>query len=218
MTNKYELEVTEVSFDETGKATNSGWVKCYLTNPETGEFTKADMEYVMEGFSLPSGAYLDAPVFDEIPQDKALVRVVIDTDSKHSEWALIDDFRGRTVYNKTTKEEFEVKEIGSLSNEFTLKKPKSVFDIFDEEVGDWVEDTQAKLESQIDLLERKKQALISEVERLILPLDKAEKLGIITEDEADRLEIYETYLVALSRVIIDGSITDENILFPIKPF
>ena len=82
--NKYELEVAEVSFDETGKALNSGWVKCYLTNPETGEFTKTDMEYVMVGFSLPSGAYLDAPTFEEIPQGKALVRVLIDVDSKIS--------------------------------------------------------------------------------------------------------------------------------------
>ncbi|MFW3412293.1 hypothetical protein ACN9J3_06125 [Aliarcobacter butzleri] len=78
-----------------------------------------------------------------------------------TKWEYIEDNRGKTIYEKATKEELKVNYLGKIKDDVTILKPEQ-FDIWDNILNKWVCDEKLKeeerkqnIQSQIDILEAK---------------------------------------------------------------
>lgn len=126
-------------------------------------------------------------------------------------WILIADHRGVKVYDTTTAQESDIKELGELPPGVTTIAPDVEFPKWNGKK--WVMDKAAKKESEIAAAEAKKQYLLSEAAEAIAPLQDAVDLGMATPEEEVLLKEWRTYRVMLSRV--DTSLAP-NITWPIK--
>ncbi|WP_118987088.1 tail fiber assembly protein [Photorhabdus sp. CRCIA-P01] len=152
---KYSLEHETVVLGKDGLAIQAGWIKVYHTNQITREFTNSDIEYVMLGVSLSAGAYLDAP---DLPNsdDMAVCR---SEDSKH--WEIVPDYRGKIIYNKQTRAQQEITELGELPEILTFKKPDTDYDRWNGK--EWVVDKDLLKSHQIAGAKRKQVELLRQV-------------------------------------------------------
>ena len=127
-------------------------------------------------------------------------------------WIMIPDHRDTKVYDITTAQESEIKELGELPDGVTTIAPDVDFPKWNGKK--WVTDKAAKKESDIAAAEAQKQYLIAEATAAIAPLQDAVDLEISTPEEISVLKEWKTYRVMLNRV--DTS-TAPDITWPIKP-
>ncbi|HDU8552872.1 TPA: tail fiber assembly protein [Morganella morganii] len=127
-------------------------------------------------------------------------------------WIMIPDHRSTKVYDITTAQESEIKELGELPDGVTTIAPDVDFPKWNGKK--WVTDKAAKKESDIAAAEAQKQYLIAEATAAIAPLQDAVDLEISTPEEISVLKEWKTYRVMLNRV--DTS-TAPDITWPIKP-
>lgn len=142
-----------VLWGEDGFASASGWAFAHCVDVETGEFICSQDVWVSVGTGLPAGAFLEQP--PQVEDGKAIVR-------QGGEWVLVDDLRGKTAYNKQTRQSTVIDSLGSLLSEFTLIAPKSLFDVWDEESGSWIKDAQAEQVQLTQQATSQRSALLSE--------------------------------------------------------
>ena len=124
-----------VVFGDDGFATESGWSYVHCINQSTGELLCSDHVWVVVGTGLPAGAFLNPP--PEPEDGKAIVR-------QGDGWVLVDDFRGKTAYNKQTKIPELISALGFPSYELTFSPPSSPFDVWSEVDECWIKDSQAE--------------------------------------------------------------------------
>lgn len=105
----------QVQFDTAGFAIGSGFVIAYTTD-SAGVFTGSEEQWISEGCGLAANAYLDPP--PKTKQGFAIVRT-------EKGWEYIADFRGKTFYDKTTKAEVTISELGEIPENLTALKPES---------------------------------------------------------------------------------------------
>lgn len=105
----------QVQFDTAGFAITSGFVIAYTTD-NAGIFTGSEEQWISEGCGLAANAYLDAP--PKTKQGFAIVRT-------EKGWDYVVDFRGKTFYDKTTKAEVTISELGEIPENLTALKPES---------------------------------------------------------------------------------------------
>lgn len=105
----------QVQFDTAGFALTSGFIIAYTTD-SAGVFTGSEEQWISEGCGLAANAYLDPP-----PEPKQGFAIV------HTEkgWDYVVDFRGKTFYDKTTKAEVTISELGEIPENLTALKPES---------------------------------------------------------------------------------------------
>ncbi|MCV3283466.1 tail fiber assembly protein [Aeromonas veronii] len=152
-----------ITFDKDGFAEASGWVDAYQCNPLTGEFLGIGESYVTKGAGLPAGAYIDTP--PAIQQDKVIVRI-----SRESGWQLLDDFRGQTAYEISSKTAVLITWIGPLPQELTLLEPGE----YDSWNGErWVFDQQLKDQLQMASAKEQQAKKIDEANQQIAILKPA---------------------------------------------
>ena len=102
-----------ITFDEQGFAEKSGFVTVFTTD-KNGYFLEQKQEFVSKGGSLANGSYLDkAPEH----KDGFVIQCV------ENKWKYIESHVGETVYNKETKESYEIKEYGPIPAEYTTLEP-----------------------------------------------------------------------------------------------
>lgn len=190
--NKYNLDIQNGKIGEDGLAEVAGWIKCYLSHPQTREYMGATMENVMFDVSLSSGAYLDEP---KLPQKE---RQAIRRNENGDAWELVDDFRGLTAFIIETKQPVTIDFIGSLPEKLTLLQPSSEFDKWNGE--SWVTDEQAIKEAQINSAKEQKADLSQEAESRIVQLERKIKLEMANEAEVGLLKSWEIYTVKLDDV------------------
>ncbi|WP_237386510.1 tail fiber assembly protein [Xenorhabdus sp. Sc-CR9] len=203
---KYTTNIKTAEFNERGFATSNGWVMVYRANTETGEYLCADMERTLIGVSLSAGAYLDKP---ELPESKDIA-VCRSRDGKS--WVHISDYRGKTVYHVSTREAKIIQQIGQLTPELTLLKPKTEFDVWNG--TKWVTDTAAQKAKKIELMEKQRTQLRQQAEENIRPLQYAIDIELATENEKQVLLAWKKYLVALNRLTISAT---TNVSWPEQP-
>lgn len=204
--NKYNLDIQNGKIGENGLAEVAGWVKCYLSHPQTREYMGATMENVMFDVSLQSGAYLDEPKLPK-KENQAIRRK-----ADGSAWEIVDDYRGLVAYHIQTKQPVNIDFIGSLPDKLTLLQPNSEFDKWNGE--SWVADEQAIKEAQINLVEKQKEELSKEAEARIVQLERKVRLELATDEDKALLTEWEIYTVKL------GDVNPElapDIEFPQKP-
>lgn len=128
----------QVQFDTEGFALTSGFIIAYTTD-SAGVFTGSEEQWISEGCGLAANAYLDPP--PKTKQGFAIVRT-------EKGWDYVVDFRGKTFYDKTTKAEVTISELGEIPENLTALKPES--DLCEWNGSAWVlnEEKQAELKAQ----------------------------------------------------------------------
>lgn len=204
--NKYNLDIQNGKIGENGLAEVAGWVKCYLSHPQTREYMGATMENVMFDVSLQAGAYLDEPKLPK-KENQAIRRK-----SDGSSWEIVDDYRGLVAYHTQTKQSVTIDFIGSLPETLTLLQPNSKFDKWNGE--SWVADEQAIKEAQINSAKKQKTELSQDAENRIVQLERKIKLEMANDAEVGLLKSWEIYTVKLNDVNPELA---PNIEWPQKP-
>ncbi|MGI8464580.1 tail fiber assembly protein [Pectobacterium punjabense] len=191
---KYSTQIKTAELNNNGLAVNAGWITVYHIHPETHEYQSASYEYLMIGVGIPADSYSDEPELP--PQGLALRR-----SDDGLRWEHVPDYRGQTVYNKETRQTQVVMLIGALSDDVTLSKPATVFDVWNG--NEWVTDKEAQQQALLQEAKKELTTRLSVANTQIGTLSDAVALGIATEEESTQLAAWQTYRVLLNRIDVN---------------
>ncbi|HIH4317892.1 TPA: tail fiber assembly protein [Morganella morganii] len=127
-------------------------------------------------------------------------------------WILIEDHRGVKVYDTTTAQESEIKELGELPPSVTTVAPDVEFPKWNGKK--WVTDKKVKKENDIAAAEAQKQFLIAEVHAETQMLQTKLSLKRIKPAELELLNAWLDYLDELEAI---DTATAPDIEWPQKP-
>ncbi len=186
----YTTDILNAQFDENGLAVIPGWVKIYRAHPYTREYIGAAMDNVPYGGSVVGDAYLDEPEIPLVP-NMAIVRA-----SDGKSWLHAPDYRGSVAYDKETKQQTEITELGELPDNLTLDAPKTPFDKWNGK--QWATDKAEQQAHEATVAESQKQSLLAEAEQAIAMLERKIRLGMATDEDKASLHEWEIFSVKLS--------------------
>lgn len=186
-------------------STKAGDITVYNYDVVTREYISDSNEYLAVGVGIPSHSCIDAP--GDSKSGFAICRTV-----DFLGWEYVADHRGTKVYDITTAQESEIKELGEIPDGVTTVALDVEFPKWNGKK--WVMDKTAKQESDIAAAEAQKQYLIAEVNAETQMLQTKLALGRIKEDEKARLNTWLDYLDLLEAVDIS---TAPDIEWPVKP-
>lgn len=202
----YTTDIQKAQFDENGLAVIPGWAKIYRAHPYTREYIGAAMDNVPYGGSVVGDAYLDEPEIPLVP-NMAIIR---SPDGKS--WLHTPDYRGSVAYDKETKQQAEITDLGELPDNLTLDAPKTPFDEWNGKK--WVTDKAEQQAHEVAVAESQKQSLLAEAEQVIAMLERKVRLGMATDEDKAKLSEWEIYSVKMSDVYTS---TAPDIDWPVKP-
>ncbi|MBC6555307.1 tail fiber assembly protein [Citrobacter braakii] len=149
-----------------------------------------------DGF-IPANTGLPAYSTDiEPPLAKDGFVAVFDFESE--KWSLVEDHRGKTVYDIHTGEAITVNQLGKLPDDVVSVAPEGHFVKWDGKK--WVHDTEAEKMAQITQATQQKESLLALAASKIAPLQDAVDLDIATEAEVELLLAWKKCRVLLNRV------------------
>ncbi len=202
---EYNTKIQYAKFDKNGLAITPGWAEVYCCHPLTREYTGKSQDEVPLGFSLKADVYLDKPV---IPAPG--FAVVRSEDGKH--WVHTEDHRGKTGYDKITKEKIQISMFGTLPENLTLREPLTPFDKWNGE--EWVTDESEKLKHEITIANSRKQSLLSEAEQMIVMLERKIRLGMATAEDRVKLTKWEIFSIEVTDTDTSAGIATTWPVFP----
>ncbi len=132
--------------------------------------------------------------------------------SDEASWHLVEDHRGKTVYDVASGDALFISELGPLPENVTWLSPEGEFQKWNGTA--WVKDAEAEKLFRIREAEETKNSLMQVASEHIAPLQDAVDLEIATEEETSLLEAWKKYRVLLNRV--DTS-TAPDIEWPTNP-
>ena len=121
-------------------------MKIYNYNKITGEFTSeltaqldplATQEKEENIYLIPANATAVAP--PELAENEVAV-------FDGEDWEIKADFRGQKVYNKETKQQEIISEIGEIDRKYTKITPTNNYQIWDKQQNNWVIDESKRVE------------------------------------------------------------------------
>ncbi|HAI7318257.1 TPA: hypothetical protein HJW14_003540 [Escherichia coli] len=169
-------------------------------------------EFIGEGDAyIPPHTGLPANSTDIAPPDIPAGFVAV-FNSDESSWHLVEDHRGKTVYDVASGDALFISELGPLPENVTWLSPEGEFQKWNGTA--WVKDTEAEKLFRIREAEEIKNNLMQVASEHIAPLQDAADLEIATEEEISLLEAWKKYRVLLNRV--DTS-TSQDIEWPALP-
>ena len=200
------MTTKEITLDENGFATESGFITVYSYNGETMEFISSSVEYLPFGVGVPGNSCIDAPVGK---RDGFAIRRNTDLTG----WEYVADHRGEIVYNTETGESKEITALGDYPENTTTIAPLTPYDKWDGEK--WVTDTEAQHNAAVDAAEAQRQSLIdaamASISLIQLKLQAGRKL---TQAETTRLNAVLDYIDAVTAT--DTS-TAPDVIWPELP-
>ncbi|EEV6177254.1 tail fiber assembly protein, partial [Escherichia coli] len=113
-------------------------------------------------------------------------------------WHLVEDHRGKTVYDVASGDALFISELGSLPENVTWLSPEGEFQKWNGTT--WVKDAEAEKVFRIREAEETKNSLMQVASEHISPLQDAVDLNIATEEETSLLVAWKKYRVLLNRV------------------
>ncbi len=137
---------------------------------------------------------------------------VVVFNSDEASWHLVEDHRGKTVYDVASGDALFISELGPLPENVTWLSPEGEFQKWNGTA--WVKDAEAEKLFRIREAEETKNSLMQVASEHIAPLQDAVDLEIATEEETSLLEAWKKYRVLLNRV--DTS-TAPDIEWPTNP-
>lgn len=186
--------------NDKGFAIEAGDVTIYNYD-EKGVFLRESVEYIPVGVGLPAMSTLVKPY---------------DTDPGFvprwtgSEWEVLEDHRGATVYSTSTKEAQTVENLGPIPAGTTLKVPTEYAEWVD---GEWVLDEEAYLEGELSKARAERDALVKAANQKILPWQTDLLLGDISDEDKASLTTWRAYIKALQAM----TFTSLPVTFPQQP-
>ena len=177
-------------------------VKIYNLLAGTNEFIGEGDAYIPPYTGLPANSTDFAP--PEIPDVFLAV-----FNSENESWNIVEDHRGKTVYDVASGDALFISEPGPLPENVTWLSPAGEYQKWDG--VSWVKDEEAEKLFRIREAEEKKARLIQEATDNIAILQDAVNLEIATNEENSQLDSWRKYRVLVSR--IDTS-TAPDIVWP----
>ncbi len=169
-------------------------------------------EFIGEGDAyIPPHTGLPANSTDIAPPDIPAGFVAV-FNSDEASWHLVEDHRGKTVYDVASGDALFISELGPLPENVTWLSPGGEFQKWNGTA--WVKDAEAEKLFRIREAEETKNSLMQVASEHIAPLQDAVDLEIATEEETLLLEAWKKYRVLLNRV--DTS-TAPDIEWPEEP-
>ncbi|WP_410743109.1 tail fiber assembly protein [Citrobacter freundii] len=176
----------------TFKMTNTNrTITIYNLSSATNEFIGKGDGYIPANTGLPAYSTDIAP-----PTTKDGFVAVFNFDS--GKWSLVEDHRGKVVYNIHTGESTTINQLGKLPDDVVSVAPEGHFVKWDGKK--WVHDADAEKIAQITQATQQKESLLALAASKIAPLQDAVDLDIATEAEAALLLAWKKYRVLLNRI------------------
>ena len=166
-------------------------ITIYNLSSSTNEFIGKGDGYIPANTGLPAYSTDIAP-----PAAKDGFVAVFDSES--GKWSLVEDHRGKIVYNIHTGENITINQLGKLPDDVVSVAPEGHFVKWDGEK--WVHDTDAEKTAQITPATQQKESLLAMAASKIAPLQDAVDLDIATEAEAALLLAWKKCRVLINRV------------------
>ena len=200
------MTTREITLDENGFATESGFITVYNYNGETREFISSSVEYLAVGVGIPAYSCLDAP--GTYKAGYAICR-----SADFNSWEYVPDHRGEIVFSTETGESKEITAPGDYPENTTTIAPLTPYDKWDGEK--WVTDTEEQHSAAVDAAEAQRQSLIdtamASISLIQLKLLAGRKL---TQAETTRLNAVLDYIDAVAAT--DTS-TAPDVIWPELP-
>nr|WP_315901994.1 tail fiber assembly protein [Photorhabdus kayaii] len=111
-------------------------------------------------------------------------------------WEIVPDHRGKIAYNKQTRAQLEIIELGELPEILTFKKPDTDYDRWDGK--EWMVDKELLKSHQIEEAKRKKAELLRQANETISLLQDSVDLEVATDSEKEALLEWRKYRVLLT--------------------
>ncbi len=178
-------------------------IRIYNFRSDTNEYIGSGDVYV------PAHTGLPAFCTDLIPPD-VNVNMVAVYDGK--QWTVVEDHRGKVMYNSDNGEEVHIEFLGKLPKHLVMKPTDNGFMKWDG--SKWVKDLEAEKNAAVASAKELKSELMSKAANIIQTLEDAQLMGIATQDELDSLTIWKEYRVLLLRVAVSSA---PEIVFPETP-
>lgn len=166
-------------------------ITIYNLSSATNEFIGKGDGYIPANTGLPAYSTDIAP-----PTTKDGFVAVFNFDS--GKWSLVEDHRGKVVYNIHTGESTTINQLGKLPDDVVSVAPEGHFVKWAGKK--WVHDADAEKIAQITQATQQKESLLALAASKIAPLQDAVDLDIATEAEAALLLAWKKYRVLLNRI------------------
>lgn len=171
-------------------------IKIYNLRADTNEFIGAGDAYIPAHTGLPAYCTDIEPM--EVPEGKVAV-----FNSSESIWSLVDDHRGKIVFDTVTGDEMTITELGPLPENTTSIAPDGQYQKWNGKA--WVHDAGAEKIALIAQATQQKESLLALAASKIAPLQDAVDLGIATEEESALLIEWKKYRVLINRINPDDA-------------
>ncbi|WP_439413081.1 tail fiber assembly protein [Enterobacter ludwigii] len=156
------------------------------------------LEFIGAGDAyIPAHTGLPAYSTDIEPPSAPAGSVAVFSDAD-STWSLIEDHRGKTVFDTETGNAVFISELGSLPENTTSLSPDGQYMKWDG--SKWVKDDAAERAATVADAQNTKSSLMQEASSTIALLQDAVDLDMATDDDIQSLTEWKTYRVLLSRV------------------
>ncbi|MCH4655008.1 tail fiber assembly protein [Escherichia coli] len=166
-------------------------ITIYNLSSATNEFIGKGDGFIPANTGLPAYSTNIAP-----PSAKAGFVAVFNFESE--KWSLVEDHRGKIVYDIQTGKATTIDQLGKLPDDVVSVSPEGHFVKWDG--AKWVHDTDAENEHLLMLAEQEKINLLAVATSAIAPLQDAVDLDMATEVETALLLEWKKYRVLLNRV------------------
>lgn len=166
-------------------------ITIYNLSSATNEFIGKGDGFIPANTGLPAYSTNIAP-----PSAKAGFVAVFNFESE--KWSLVEDHRGKIVYDIQTGKATTIGQLGKLPDDVVSVAPEGHFVKWDG--AKWVHDTDAENEHLLMLAEQEKINLLAVATSAIAPLQDAVDLDMATEVETALLLEWKKYRVLLNRV------------------
>lgn len=166
-------------------------IKIYNLLAGTNEFIGEGDAYIPPYTGLPANSTDIAP--PDIPAGFVAV-----FNSENKSWSLVEDHRGKTVYDVESGDALFISELGPLPENVTWLSPDGEYQKWDG--TSWEKDKETEKLFQVREAEETKKSLMQVASEHIAPLQDAVDLEIATEEEASLLTAWKKYRVLLNRI------------------
>ncbi|EKM7383202.1 tail fiber assembly protein [Escherichia coli] len=157
----------------------------------TNEFIGESDAYIPPHTGLPANSTDIAP--PDIPVGFAAV-----FNADEMKWELVEDHRGKTVYETKTGAAIYISELGSLPSDVTTISPTGNYQKWNGNA--WVDDESAERDALVREAEFQKKEQTAYAGEIIATLQDAVDLDMATEEEKSSLAKWKKYRVLLNRV------------------
>ncbi|SIR10129.1 tail fiber assembly protein [Aeromonas hydrophila] len=179
-----------IELNESGFAAESGYFRCHICHPETGEYMGESDEFISQYTGLPGWAFTDGPQ-GHVASEMVWVRCA-------EGWEQVADHRGKLAYDTETHDASQIEKLGELPDGKTLQPPCSPFDRWDGQ--SWVKNEAAEQQAELDAVMAEQATRIANANQQIVIIKPAVEGGYAKPEHTQLLADWQRYRYELTMV------------------